>query len=92
MYSRTTLFVAITSCQITCCRLSSSHKIASAEITDPNPTPGPAGSKFLSGPRGLTLSRVVRPGRFGAIGLPRLGQLSVRKKDLASQSRREVAQ
>ena len=33
MYSRTTLFVAITSCQIICCRSSSSHKIVSAEIT-----------------------------------------------------------
>ena len=32
MYSRTTLFVAITNCQITCCRLSSSHKIGSAGI------------------------------------------------------------
>ena len=32
MYSGTTLFVAITNCQITCCRLSSSHKIGSAGI------------------------------------------------------------
>ncbi len=32
MYSRTTLFVAITNWYITCCRLSSSHKIGSAEI------------------------------------------------------------
>ena len=34
MYSRTTLFVAITNCQITCCRLSSSHEIGSAGIAD----------------------------------------------------------
>ena len=32
MYSRTTFFVAITSCQITCCRLYSSYKIGSAGI------------------------------------------------------------
>ena len=34
MYSGTTLFVAITNCQITCCRLSFSHKIGSARIAD----------------------------------------------------------
>jgi len=32
VYSRTTLFVAIFNCQITCCRLSSSHRIGSAGI------------------------------------------------------------
>jgi hypothetical protein len=32
VYSRTTLFVTITNCQITRCRLSSSHKIGSTEI------------------------------------------------------------
>jgi hypothetical protein len=47
-----------------------------------NPTPGPAGSKFLYGHSWLTLSRVVRHGRCGAIGLPLLGRLYVRKKDL----------
>jgi hypothetical protein len=47
-----------------------------------NPTPGPAGSKFLYGHCWVTLSRVVRHDRFGAIGLPLLGRLYVRKKDL----------
>ena len=47
-----------------------------------NPTPGPAGSKFLYGHSWLTLSRIVRHDRFGAIGLPLLGQLYVRKRDV----------
>ena len=47
-----------------------------------NPTPGPAGSKFLSGPSWLTLSRVVRQDRCGVIGLPLLGRLYVRHQDL----------
>lgn len=47
-----------------------------------NPTPGPAGSKFLYGHSWLTLSRVVRHDRFGAIGLPLLGRPYVRKTDL----------
>ncbi len=48
-----------------------------------NPTPGPAGSKFLYGHSWLTLSRIIRHDRFGAIGLPLLGRLYVRKKDLS---------
>jgi hypothetical protein len=47
-----------------------------------NPTPGPAGSKFLYGHSWLTLSRIVRHDRCGAIGLPLLGRLYVRKKDV----------
>jgi hypothetical protein len=47
-----------------------------------NPTPGPAGSKFLYGHCWVTLSRVARHGRFGAIGLPLLGRLYVREKDV----------
>ena len=47
-----------------------------------NPTPGPAGSKFLYGHCWLTLSRVVRHDRFGAIGLPLLGRLYIRKADV----------
>jgi hypothetical protein len=47
-----------------------------------NPTPGPAGSKFLYGHNWVVLSRVVRHDRFGTIGLPILGQLYVRKKDV----------
>ena len=37
MYSGTTLFVAIIHCQITCCRLSSAHKIGSAGIAVASP-------------------------------------------------------
>jgi hypothetical protein len=47
-----------------------------------NPTPGPAGSKFLYGQSWVVLSRVVHHDRFGTIGLPILGQLYVRKKDV----------
>ena len=47
-----------------------------------NPTPGPAGSKFLYGHNWVVLSRVVHHDRFGTIGLPILGQLYVRKKDV----------
>jgi hypothetical protein len=47
-----------------------------------NPTPGPAGSKFLYGHSWLILSRIVRHDHFGAMGLPLLGQLYVRKKDV----------
>lgn len=47
-----------------------------------NPTPGPAGSKFLYGHSWVTLSRVVHHARCGAIGLPVLGMLYVRKVDV----------
>jgi hypothetical protein len=47
-----------------------------------NPTPGPAGSKFLYGHSWVTLSRVVHHARCGVIGLPLLGMLYVRKKDV----------
>jgi hypothetical protein len=47
-----------------------------------DPTPGPAGSKFLYGHSWVTLSRVVRHDRFGAIGLPLLGGLYVRQADV----------
>ena len=47
-----------------------------------NPTPGPAGSKFLYGHSWVVLSRVVRHEQHGAIGLPILGNLYVRKKDV----------
>src|SRR3954454_21330689 len=46
-----------------------------------NPTPGPAGSKFLYGHSWVTLSRVAHHARCGVIGLPLLGMLYVRKKD-----------
>jgi hypothetical protein len=44
-----------------------------------NPTPGPAGSKFLYGPSWVTLSRVAHHARWGVIGLPLLAALYVRK-------------
>jgi DDE superfamily endonuclease len=47
-----------------------------------NPTPGPAGSKFLYGHNWVVLSRVVRHPDSGAIGLPLLGHLYVRKADV----------
>src|SRR4051812_41197710 len=47
-----------------------------------NPTTGPAGSRFLYGHSWVVLSRVVHHDRFGTIGLPILGQLYVRRKDV----------
>jgi hypothetical protein len=47
-----------------------------------NPTPGPAGSKFLYGHSWVVLSRVVRHEGSGTIGLPLLGRLYVRDKDI----------
>lgn len=48
-----------------------------------NPTPGPAGQKFLYGHVWVTLSWVVRHALWGTIGLPLLAALYVRKVDLA---------
>lgn len=47
-----------------------------------NPTPGPAGQKFLYGHVWVTLSWVVRHTLWGTIGLPILALLYVRKLDL----------
>jgi len=47
-----------------------------------NPTPGPAGSKFLYGHSWVVLSRIVRHERCGTIGLPLLGRLYIRDKDV----------
>jgi DDE superfamily endonuclease len=47
-----------------------------------NPTPGPAGSKFLYGHSGVVLNRIVRQERCGTIGLPLLGRLYIGEKDL----------
>jgi len=47
-----------------------------------NPTPGPAGAKFLYGHNWVTLAAVVRHPRCGAIGLPVLARLYVRAKDI----------
>jgi hypothetical protein len=50
-----------------------------------NPTPGPAGAKFLYGHNWVTLAWVVRHPFWGAIGLPLLARLYVRQKDIAAQ-------
>jgi len=50
-----------------------------------NPTPGPAGAAFLYGHVWVTLAWVVRHPRWGAIGLPLLACLYVRKKDIDAQ-------
>src|SRR5215831_733165 len=47
-----------------------------------NPTPGPAGSKFLYGHVWVCLARLVRHPRWGTIGLPILSHLYVRAKDV----------
>jgi hypothetical protein len=49
-----------------------------------NPTPGPAGQKFLYGHVWVTLSWVVRHPMWGTIGLPLLAHLYVRQKNLSS--------
>src|SRR5260221_1967486 len=50
-----------------------------------NPTPGPAGAKFLYGHNWVTLAWVGRHPFWGAIGLPLLARLYVRQKDIAAQ-------
>jgi hypothetical protein len=53
--------------------------------THHNPTPGPAGAPFLYGHNWVTLAWVVRHPLWGAIGLPLLAFMYVRKKDIAAQ-------
>jgi hypothetical protein len=48
-----------------------------------NPTPGPAGQKFLYGHLWVTLAWVVRHPRWGAIGLPLRALLYVRQQQIA---------
>ncbi len=50
-----------------------------------NPTPGPAGAKFVYGHNWVTLAWVVRHPLWGAIGLPLLACMYVRQKDIAAQ-------
>jgi hypothetical protein len=50
-----------------------------------NPTPGPAGSKFVYGHNWVTLAWVVRHPLWGAIGLPLLASMYVRQKDIIAQ-------
>lgn len=47
-----------------------------------NPTPGPAGSKFLYGHSWVILGRVVHHPHGGAVALPLLGRLYIREKDI----------
>jgi hypothetical protein len=47
-----------------------------------NPTPGPAGSKFLYGHVWVCLARLVRHPTWGAIGLPILSHLYIRANDV----------
>ena len=47
-----------------------------------DPTPGPSGSKFVYGHRWVVVSRVVDHPRCGTIGLPLLGRLYIRRKDV----------
>jgi hypothetical protein len=47
-----------------------------------NPTPGPAGSKFLYGHNWVVLARQVRHNTFGLISLPLIGLLYVREKEI----------
>src|SRR3984957_3604920 len=50
-----------------------------------NPTPGPAGSKFVYGHNWVTLAWVVRHPCWGTIGLPLLARMYVRQKDVIEQ-------
>jgi hypothetical protein len=50
-----------------------------------NPTPGPAGSKFVYGHNWVTLAWVVRHRLWGAIGLPLLACMYVRRQVIAAQ-------
>ena len=50
-----------------------------------NPTPGPAGAKFIYGHNWVTLAWVVRHPLWGAIGLPLLARMYVRQKDIDAQ-------
>jgi hypothetical protein len=47
-----------------------------------NPTPGPAGNKFLYGHVWVTLSWLVRHPRWNTIGLPLRSKLYIRQRDL----------
>jgi hypothetical protein len=53
-----------------------------------NPTPGPADQKFLYGHIWVTISLVIRHPLWHTIGLPLLGLMYVRAKDIAKIPRR----
>src|SRR5512135_906809 len=48
----------------------------------PNPTPGPAGSKFLYGHSWVVRNRIVRHEHCGTIGRPLLGRLYIRDQEV----------
>lgn len=48
-----------------------------------NPTPGPAGAKFLYGHNWVVLARLARHACFGVVAFPMLGWLYVRRKNLS---------
>ena len=50
-----------------------------------NPTPGPAGAKFVYGHNWVTLAWVQRHAFWGAIGLPLLARMYVRQSDVIAQ-------
>jgi hypothetical protein len=50
-----------------------------------NPTPGPAGAKYIYGHNWVTLAWLARHPLWGAIGLPLLARMYVRQKDVAGQ-------
>jgi hypothetical protein len=52
-----------------------------------NPSPGPAGAKFLYGHLWVTIAWIVRHPRWGAIGLPLRACLYVRQKQIALLTR-----
>ena len=56
--------------------------------THRDPAPGPSGSAFLYGHIWVTLSLVKRHARWGTMGLPILGRLYIRAKDLVAMKRR----
>jgi hypothetical protein len=58
-------------------------KVEGADIHH-NPTPGPADQKYLYGHIWVTLSLAVRHPRFGALALPLLAMLYVRRKTIAT--------
>jgi hypothetical protein len=53
-----------------------------------NPTPGPAGAKFLYGHVWVTLAWIVHHPRWGTLALPLLSKLYVRQKDIAKLPKR----
>jgi hypothetical protein len=50
-----------------------------------NPTPGPAGAKYVYGHNWVTLAWLTRHPLWGAIGLPLLARMYVRRKDVVGQ-------